>query len=70
VTEKPIWTAESEYRCGEQVLFGNFINGVVEEVIFCRHMTQPNYLVEYWHNGELLAARLHEADLRPMGGGN
>lgn len=61
----PIWTSKSDYRCGDQVIFGDDIYGVIEELIFCRQMIDPVYLVEYWHNGELRATRLHEADLRP-----
>lgn len=51
------------FSCGQKVVVGGVIRGVVEEVIFARNMTDPLYLVEWWHDGDLRGRRFHEFDL-------
>lgn len=54
--------------CGDRVQIGSGIEGVVEEVIFARGMKAPFVLVEYWHDGQLIARRFHAADCRKVEG--
>jgi hypothetical protein len=56
---------ESAFSPGQEVLIGTNgeITARVEEVIFARGMRAPFYLVEWWHEGQLVTRRLHEADI-------
>ncbi len=56
----------SKHDLGDVVRFGNTLDlaGVIEEIIWCRNMAAPFYLVEYWHEGHLCRARIHEEDCR------
>lgn len=54
---------ESEFQPSDHVRFAEEICGVVEEVIWARNATGPVYLVEYWHNGEVVRVRLYEEQL-------
>lgn len=58
---------ETDPRPGDRVIIGTGIEGVVEEVIFARGMGAPFVLVEYWHEGQLVARRFHAADCRKTG---
>ncbi len=49
---------------GQQVTIGDGILATIEEVIWARGMSRPFYLVEYWHEGHLVARRVHEEDCR------
>ena len=54
------------FGCGQKVLVGGVIEGVIEEVIFARNMTDPLYLVEWWHEGDLRGRRFHECELEAV----
>ena len=54
------------FGCGQTVLVGGVIQGVIEEVIFARNMTDPLYLVEWWHDGDLRGRRFHESELEAV----
>lgn len=57
---------ETDPQPGERVQIGDGIEGVVEEVIFARGMSAPFVLVEYWHDGQLVARRFHAGDCRKV----
>jgi hypothetical protein len=52
------------HRPGDRVTIGDGIPATIEEVIYCRHMAAPFYLVEYWHEGHLISRRIHAEDCR------
>ena len=51
---------------GKTVLIGEHheIAATVEEVIWARGMSSPFFLVEYWHQGQLVSCRVHAEDCR------
>lgn len=49
---------------GDRVTIGDGIPAMIEEVVYCRHMAAPFYLVEYWHDGHLISRRVHAEDCR------
>lgn len=59
----------SRIQLGDLVCVGNGIEGVAEELIFARGMSAPFVLVEYWHEGQLVARRFHAEDCLKREGG-
>ena len=60
-------TFNCAFRPGDKVQIGyngGEILATVEEVIMARGMRAPMYLVEYWHDGHLVARRVHEEDCK------
>lgn len=55
------------FRPGDRVRLGGDgkIVGVVEEVVMARGQTQPYYLVEWWHEGNVLSRRFLEEECVP-----
>ena len=53
---------------GQTVRIGTDIRAVVEEIIWSREMQWPFYLVEWWHEGQLITRRFHQDDLQPWEG--
>jgi hypothetical protein len=53
-------------RPGQKVCIGDRgeICATVEEVIWARGMNTPFYLVEWWHEGQLVSRRVHEGDCK------
>lgn len=57
------YTKTCQFARGQTVRIGTDITATVEEIIWSRGMQWPFYLVEWWHDGQLVTRRLHEADL-------
>ncbi len=55
-----------KFRLGQQVRIGVGITAVIEEIILARGQNAPFYLVEWWHEGQMVARRMHEADCRAI----
>lgn len=62
-----IMVLETDPRPGDRVEVAPGISGTVEELVFARGMAAPFVLVEYWHEGSLVARRFHAADCRIVG---
>lgn len=66
MSEKSIWTSDSNFRTGETVRVGGNIVAVVEEIIFARGMNHPFYLLQWWQEGRLQSGRFHEDEVMPV----
>lgn len=54
------------YRCGDDVLIANgAIRGTVEEIVHCRGMWEPVYLVQWWRDGDIRSARFSATEMVP-----
>lgn len=56
---------QSRFQPGDQVIVGDDVCGIVERVIFCRDMTIPLLLIEWWDRGEHRVREFNENDVRP-----
>ncbi len=54
------------HQCGDRVQIARGdILGTIDEVIWCRGMWEPLYLVQWWTGGEFRAARFNGTDMVP-----